>query len=351
MPVFKKPSTLYHAIRKERESLQAIVYAYFRSKYHDRTDKLRQEITSIAMDWYSACTPFDLHNVMAHEQTFKPRMRVCILKAADELSATLQRMAEVNYMLSYLSVVMFNSKLGKHTGKAELQTRTAIDGTNERDRMLNTCMRLIDSTVHILRTQAVNDGSWSSIAVGINSVFGKQRRHGIREAYKMLTMFDEDDESTLGIFDEYKVQDLTDNLRRAKGWFNRRPYTWIGEDANKQRGWELERDIRTKLMDAVRSGEIDATLAGGEKIDDWVWDAVIDSGTCEDCCLPRAGLTMAEIKRKFGDDTPPPLHFNCRCDLSPTSEKINDAMDSAWQSVGGRIESESFEDWMREQGL
>jgi hypothetical protein len=107
--------------------------------------------------------------------------------------------------------------------------------------------------------------------------------------------------------------------------------------------FELEQDMTAEFVASVRAGEHEAAKQNGVK--DFVWIAVLDKDTCEDCCQWRAGLTLSEIeeelKGKHSDDEcdslVPPLHYNCRCDLAPLLEDTPDRPES---------NAKEFEDWL-----
>jgi hypothetical protein len=78
--------------------------------------------------------------------------------------------------------------------------------------------------------------------------------------------------------------------------------------------WELEQDLTNEFISSVRNGENDAANDAG--ITDFVWIAILDSKTCDDCCdgsgcSDRDGLLTSEIEEQFGDPIAPPAHFNC----------------------------------------
>lgn len=94
-------------------------------------------------------------------------------------------------------------------------------------------------------------------------------------------------------------------------------------------GWEVERDITHDFVKQVREGQIDAAKLNGVK--DFVWIAVLDDKTCENCCEWRDGLTSAQIEEKLSkskelsehcDAIVPPAHFNCRCTIAPVTEDL-----------------------------
>ena len=114
-------------------------------------------------------------------------------------------------------------------------------------------------------------------------------------------------------------------------------------DDNDIYAWEFERDLQDELVKQVQSGQHEAyTKAGVKK---FVWVAVLDNVTCEECCVWRDGLTTDEIsrqlKRKRSKDicqaVVPPAHFNCRCTLVPAFDSLPDKPE---------VDFKSFDEWL-----
>ena len=57
--------------------------------------------------------------------------------------------------------------------------------------------------------------------------------------------------------------------------------------------WELEQETTEDFVKQVKDGKIDAAKDLGVK--EFVWIAIIDNHTCDECCLPRNGKTTSEI--------------------------------------------------------
>ena len=108
--------------------------------------------------------------------------------------------------------------------------------------------------------------------------------------------------------------------------------------------WELEQDLTDDFVQQVRDGQVDAANELG--IQEFVWIAIIDNKTCDDCCIPRNGMTTSEIEDaldsgKLDDDcdaTSPPAHPNCRCQLAPVAS-TDDVEGPDWKSVGEWLNS------------
>lgn len=105
--------------------------------------------------------------------------------------------------------------------------------------------------------------------------------------------------------------------------------------------WEFERDMTNEFVKSVREGQIESANENG--ITDFVWIAIIDSATCDDCCGDYGcrdfdGLLISEIEKMTGGGTTAaPAHFNCRCTLAPATENIPDKPDDG---------SAEFEQWL-----
>jgi SPP1 gp7 family putative phage head morphogenesis protein len=83
--------------------------------------------------------------------------------------------------------------------------------------------------------------------------------------------------------------------------------------------WELEQEATEDFVRSVRQGQVKGAEDMGVK--EFVWIALIDNKTCDECCLPRNGLTTGEID-DLGDDcgvTVPPAHPHCRCQIGPVA--------------------------------
>ena len=99
----------------------------------------------------------------------------------------------------------------------------------------------------------------------------------------------------------------------------------ITED-DKIYGWEMEQQLTHDFVTSVREGQIDAANENG--ITEFIWIAVLDDRTCENCCEWRSGLLTSEIEKELDgneflrdhcDVSTPPAHFNCRCGIAPVA--------------------------------
>lgn len=100
--------------------------------------------------------------------------------------------------------------------------------------------------------------------------------------------------------------------------------------------WEGEQEATEDFVKQVRDGQVSAAKDLG--IQEFVWVAVLDDKTCDDCCAPRAGLTTTEIEALGDacDATVPPAHFNCRCQVAPVAS-TDEVAGPDWQG---------FNDWL-----
>jgi hypothetical protein len=107
--------------------------------------------------------------------------------------------------------------------------------------------------------------------------------------------------------------------------------------------WELEQEATQNFVYEVRAGSKDSAEFAGIK--DFVWVAIMDDKT-DECCAWRDGLTVTEIEHRLSTDkkdddcqaSTVPAHFNCRCDMVPLSENVNEV-----SPPGG----ERFDEWLR----
>lgn len=102
--------------------------------------------------------------------------------------------------------------------------------------------------------------------------------------------------------------------------------------------WELEQDMTDDFVQSVRDGQVQAANDLGVK--EFVWVAIIDNKTCDECCLPRNGKTTSEIEQMDDDcdATVPPAHPNCRCDIAPVSS-TDEVEGPNWKDFGDWLES------------
>lgn len=116
------------------------------------------------------------------------------------------------------------------------------------------------------------------------------------------------------------------------------------DDGTAKYNWEIEQEATEDFVRAVRDGKIEAAADLGIK--DFVWVAVIDDHTCEECCLPRNGKTSQEIETmldngKISDDcdaVTAPAHFKCRCDNAPVAS-VDEVEGPNWQSFNEWLEA------------
>ena len=109
---------------------------------------------------------------------------------------------------------------------------------------------------------------------------------------------------------------------------DRGPEAIIGEteEGEAHYAWQLEQEMTHDFVVAVRDGQVDAATQNG--IIDFVWIAILDDTTCENCCggygcADFDGMLTSEVEMVTkGEVINPPAHFNCRCSLSPVTDDI-----------------------------
>ena len=121
-----------------------------------------------------------------------------------------------------------------------------------------------------------------------------------------MDFYDEDEWNAL--------TDLLQDMELDEGRFGQQAMEEYGVDRYR---FEFEQEATEEFVDKVRAGEIQA--ANDQGIDEFVWAAVIDKKTCEECCEKRDGMLTSEIETKLAgpwkdDDcgaVVPPAHPNC----------------------------------------
>lgn len=107
--------------------------------------------------------------------------------------------------------------------------------------------------------------------------------------------------------------------------------------------WELDQEVSDDFVQQVRDGQVSAATDMGIK--EFVWVAIIDNKTCEECCYPRNGKTTTEIEKMLAngeldkhhcDARVPPAHPYCRCDIGPVGN-VDEVEGPNWKN---------FDDWL-----
>lgn len=153
------------------------------------------------------------------------------------------------------------------------------------------------------------------------------------------------------------LSDMTDETqpidRSPENVFDiRNPYTDVPAESidskNAIYGWEVEQEMTHEFVEQVRSGQIEAAKDNG--IDDFMWLAILDQKTCDNCCSWRDGLSSTQIQQKLSDQPEladycdaivPPAHFNCRCTMAPMDKNLD--MPDTDQAL------EDFDSWLNNQ--
>jgi len=147
------------------------------------------------------------------------------------------------------------------------------------------------------------------------------------------------DEKWDQILDKYK-SDYLSSARGPDDVFMTGP-----KDKDFVYAWEFERDLTDEFVTQVRDGQVEALKDAGIK--QFIWVAVLDNRTCEECCVWRDGLTLDEIERLLKtkrkkdkcQGLTPPAHPNCRCDLVPAFDNLPDKPESNLKDFNTWLES------------
>lgn len=109
--------------------------------------------------------------------------------------------------------------------------------------------------------------------------------------------------------------------------------------------WEVDQDLTDEFMRQVNDSQEAAFEKAG--LTKFVWIAVLDNRTCQECCVWRDGLTIEEIEAALksgrkGDkcqSLKPPAHPNCRCTLAPAFDNLPERPNSNLKE---------FEEWLED---
>lgn len=161
---------------------------------------------------------------------------------------------------------------------------------------------------------------------------------------------------TQGFYTIQDVEALNDAQKEAMGWYYRE-YNPQMDEAIWSRNLALmsiEQDVMRDAIHRLHEGEL---TVGSENmgVEDFVWVTRKPQKECDACCM-RDGMTMSEIKEKFGtgrfakdehvyppelrQDSPPALHPHCACRLVA---KLKDDWgdqnykDYQWNDVSGQF--------------
>lgn len=106
-------------------------------------------------------------------------------------------------------------------------------------------------------------------------------------------------------------------------------------------GWEVERDMTNDFVKSVRDAAKRGAAING--IQDFMWIAVIDETTCDECCGDYGckdfdTLSTKQVEKLTkGDVVSPPAHYNCRCTIAPLLEYMPELPES---------NAKEFDEWL-----
>lgn len=131
-------------------------------------------------------------------------------------------------------------------------------------------------------------------------------------------------------YDDQEWNDMVDLYKESELWSGRssdETQTGFGEteEGEPRYKFQFEQEATEDFVSSVRAGEIQA--ANDQGIDEFIWTAVLDAKTCEECCAKRDGLLTSEIEKKLNTTWKndlckaivPPAHINCRCQPLPVA--------------------------------
>lgn len=222
----------------------------------------------------------------------------------------------------------------------------------------------VDAIMQSIQQGCLNGETLNQILTRVRKFFSRGRgRMGGREAARgswedIMTSIDtgaEDQfEETLygpadiseGTYTLEDVERFTARQEKVQGWESRQYRPWFTDELKSSNRYlrDLEQILVADAVDQLHEGLLQI---GSEEqnIEDFVWIATRGpKGLCDECAA-RDGMTMTEIKDKMKDkykDQVPPLHPNCRCQLSPQLDrkwvdKVVDDGDKSWDPDSGKV--------------
>lgn len=148
-----------------------------------------------------------------------------------------------------------------------------------------------------------------------------------------------DEEEWDGLLNSYK-EEFVPKYRSPEAEYNIR--VPLSDESETIYGWELEQLLTQDFVYQVRQGQVDGAKENG--VVDFIWVSVLDDVT-DKCCEWRNGLLTSEIEQELNDKHKddvcdaivPPAHFNCRCTLSPATDRLPEKEPSNYGE---------FEEWL-----
>ena len=336
----------------------------------EQSDILRKYFKMIL----DAAAKFLLH---AHNDArlFDTQVHSILTPAIKELTDLTQDLRQITFILSLVSEA---EAIGRIKGKAKYDAgkslvsdhlaRPSMGGGQVRDRIALYLDRLRRDVVDALQIGLVKKDTPQDIFKRIVKAFPSVRRQRVVRELSKIKESKKDDPSNMNAGDVPDVPDELDDPKEIATGFvsdgewdaivdayktayipeTRGPEYQIDPD---EPGWptdekvyatDIEREMTEDFVKSVRDGQVEAANQNG--IDDFMWIAILDDKTCEDCCAPRDGMTSSEIEKALEDGSldgdcdaiTPSAHINCRCRLAPMVDSDEEPVE---------VDTEGFNDW------
>lgn len=364
--------------KKKQKQVSALTYPKY-AKFIDARDRaaekmlgnFRLEQSDILRKYFKkildAVAKFILHS-SKNVKLLDAQIENILVPAISELTSVTQDLKRLTFTLALVSEA---EAIGRITGKAKYDvqrdlvsrylSRPSLLGRHTRDSVALYLDRLRRDVVDALQQASIRkapDGtplnSPRDIFQAVIKVFPNVKRQRvvhelskIKESDKKKSDDDEVNEIATGSVDDNDWNQIVDayttgyipEYRGPDYQINPNEPGWPADE--KVYATDIEREMTDDFVKAVRDGQVEAANQNG--ISEFIWLAILDDKTCEDCCQPRDGLTTSEIQEGIDsgeldecDALCPPAHVACRCRLAPM-------VDSDQEPV--TVDTEGFDDW------
>lgn len=278
--------------------------------------------------------------------------------AVSKVSYLYKRLFRASYILSKSAEVEalarqgtkpFHLKSGRH--KLDQIGKKSFLGGSTQERLEALAFQQVTNLLQAYQRSIIQEDTTADLKVRLSRALPQTATIRKRRILRALTESDKKPENLLD--SAIDVDTLPDDEWEEMKSFYQEVQTGYRDDPRLRNDLDaaefadLEREATEEFVSQVRDGEVDAARENG--IDDFVWIAIIDKATCEECCEKRDGLTTSEIESKLKDEwsdddcdaSVPPAHPNCRCTLGPIdTQKADEARGTNDQDY------KSVEEWL-----
>jgi hypothetical protein len=287
------------------------------------------------------------HMAKANRDAFEKRVSNLFSFGIEQTYSLVRQLRRTTYVLTYAGQA---EGLGRALGKPQscnishdevmlLVNQPGVGGGDLHSRIEYSFHNLLRDVVQAFQLSQVMESPWPETLERIQRAFPSKRALPRRMARVRMTESsrwqqpppeDGSEQETpnfsFGTMDDADWQEAVDDYQDEFIKSGRGPYDSVfGTDENPDADgfryqWEIENEVTNDFVQSVRAGDVDAANENG--ITDFVWISILDPKTCQDCCVPRDGMTSAEIEEALEsgkldadacDAIAPPAHMNCRC--------------------------------------